>query len=111
MKIGHVIVPAAGLDPQIDFYEALGLTTRFRDGDRYAALTDGVVTLGLADASEQPVPGRVLVSIEVDDLDATLARCVALGAEADEPVLGSHERRALIEDPSGNPVVVYEKLP
>ena len=109
MKVGHVIVPADDLDAQLDFYGALGLTTKFRDGDRYAALTDGAVTLGLADASQQPVPGRVLLSIEVDDLDAVLAQLA--GAVVGDPVVGPHERRALVEDPGGNPVVVYEKLP
>lgn len=109
MKVGHVIVPAADLDAQLAFYGALGLTTKFRDGDRYAALTDGAVTLGLADASQQPVPGRVLLSIEVDDLDAALAGLA--GAVVGERVVGPHERRVLVEDPSGNPVALYEKLP
>ncbi|RNL61968.1 VOC family protein [Nocardioides marmoriginsengisoli] len=105
MKIGHVIVPADDLGAQLAFYEGLGLTTRFRDGDRYAAVTDGAVTLGLADESQQPVAGRVLVSVEVDDLDAVLE-----GYPGTEVVVGPHERRATITDPSGNPVVVYEKL-
>ncbi|MFF5257872.1 VOC family protein [Actinomadura viridis] len=106
MRIGHVIVPAADLEAQLAFYGSLGLTTRFRDGDRYAALTDGATTIGLADASQQPVPGRVLLSIEVDDLDAHLARL-----PAGEPVTGPHERRAVVTDPGGNPVVLYERLP
>jgi predicted enzyme related to lactoylglutathione lyase len=111
MKIGHVIVPAADLDAQLAFYEQLGLTTKFRDGDRYAAVTDGVVTLGLADASQQPVAGRTVVSIEVDDLDASLAALAASGTPAAEPQVGPHERRALVADPDGNPVVIYERTP
>jgi predicted enzyme related to lactoylglutathione lyase len=111
VKIGHVIVPAADLDAQLTFYEGLGLNTKFRDGDRYAALTDGVVTLGLADESQQPVVGRVLISIEVDDLSACLLRLAQAGGSAAEPVVGPHERRATVIDPSGNPVVIYEKLP
>lgn len=111
MKIGHVIVPADDLDAQVEFYSSLGLTTRFRDGDRYAALTDGTVTLGLADESQQPAPGRVLVSIEVEDLDACLAGLTELGADPDTLVIGPHERRALVHDPAGNPIAVYERLP
>ncbi|MFG2043480.1 VOC family protein [Dactylosporangium sp. NPDC048998] len=109
MRIGHVIVPAGDLDAQIGFYAALGLTTKFRDGDRYAALTDGAVTIGLADESQQPVPGRTVLSIQVDDLDACVARLAAAGATAGEPVVGPHERRTLVTDPAGNPVVLYER--
>lgn len=105
MKIGHVIVPAADLDAQLEFYTALGLTTRFRDGDRYAAVTDGHATIGLADESQQPVAGRTVVSIQVDDLDAHAERLSA-GA----PVTGPHERRIVVTDPCGNPVVLYERL-
>ncbi|WP_433528391.1 VOC family protein [Micromonospora sp. CA-263727] len=110
MRIGHLIVPASDLDAQIDFYTTLGLAVRFRDGDRYAALTDGAVTIGLADAAQQPVAGRVLLSVEVDDLDACLARSVAAGATATPVVVGPHERRAVVVDPGGNSVVLYERL-
>lgn len=116
MKIGHVIVPGDDLGAQIGFYESLGLTTRFRDGDRYAAVTDGTVTLGLADQSQQPAPDQVVVSIEVEDLDACLAGLVdlagsaAAGAQSGEPVVGPHERRAVVLDPAGNPVALYERL-
>ncbi|MEC9052389.1 MAG: VOC family protein [Actinomycetota bacterium] len=109
MRIGHLIVPADDLDAQLAFYGGLGLTTRFRDGDRYAAVTDGTVTIGLADATQQPVAGRTMVSIEVDDLEATLATLTGLGARVTEPVAGPHERRAVVSDPSGNPLTVYER--
>ncbi|MFI7026854.1 VOC family protein [Micromonospora sp. NPDC049900] len=110
MKIGHVIVPADELDAQLDFYTGLGLAVRFRDGDRYAALTDGTVTVGLADASQQPVAGRTLLSIQVDDLDACLAQATAAGGTAGDVVVGPHERRAVVVDPGGNPLVVYQRL-
>ena len=109
MRIGHLIVPADDLDAQLAFYGGLGLTTRFRDGDRYAAVTDGTVTIGLADQTQQPVAGRTMVSIEVDDLEATLATLTGLGARVAEPVAGPHERRAVVTDPSGNPLTVYER--
>ncbi|MBM7517467.1 VOC family protein [Nocardioides nitrophenolicus] len=109
MRIGHVIVPAEDLDAQLAFYGELGLTTRFRDGDRYAAVTDGTVTLGLADETQQPLAGRTMVSIEVDDLDACIARLGAAGTAAGDPVVGPHERRVVVTDPSGNPVALYER--
>lgn len=106
MKIGHIIVPVQQLDAQISFYESLGLSMRFRDGDRYAGMTDGTTTIGLADSSQQPVAGRIVLSIEVDDLDAALAR---LGKAEMEIVQGPHERRALVSDAAGNPVAIYER--
>ena len=110
MKIGHIIVPADDMDAQLEFYGRLGLDTKFRDGDRYAALTDGVVTLGLADASQQPVPGRTVVSVEVDDLDDVVAGLRASGTAVDDIVVGPHERRVVVTDPAGSPVVLYERL-
>lgn len=105
MKIGHIIVPAGDLDAQLGFYESLGLTTRFRDGDRYAAVTDGATTVGLAGESQQPVAGRTVLTVQVDDLDS----CLQSHPSA-EPVEGPHERRAVVTDPAGNPVVLYERL-
>ncbi|OLT31639.1 hypothetical protein BJF79_00020 [Actinomadura sp. CNU-125] len=106
MKIGHVIVPSAGMDEQVAFYASLGLAVKFRDGERYAALTDGTTVIGLADESQQPVAGRTMLGIEVDDLDAVAARL-----SAGEPVAGPHERRIVVRDPAGNPLVLYERLP
>lgn len=111
MRIGHVIVPADDLDAQLAFYTSLGLTVRFRDGDRYAAVTDGTVTVGLADATQQPVAGRTVLSIQVDDLDACLAELAAAGATVSTPITGPHERRALVTDPTGNPLTLYQPHP
>lgn len=112
VKLGSVIVPSTDLDALTSFYvDRLGLALRFRDGDRYAAVTDGTVTLGLATPAEQPEPGRVVVSIEVTGLDELLSGWADDGLEVGEPVVGPHERRAVVRDPSGNAVVVYEKLP
>jgi predicted enzyme related to lactoylglutathione lyase len=110
MRVGHVIVPADDMDAQVAFYQALGLSLRFRDGDRYAGVTDGTVTLGLADASQQPVAGRTLLSFEVDDLDLAVAGALAAGATGGQQGVGAHERQALVVDPCGNAVVLYERL-
>ncbi|MBS4752149.1 VOC family protein [Nocardioides sp. zg-ZUI104] len=110
MRIGHLIVPADDLDAQLGFYERLGLSVRFRDGDRYAALTDGTTTLGLAGPGEQPVAGRTVLSLEVDDLDAVVADLADAGTETGPVVVGPHERRVLVHDRAGNPVTLYEKL-
>ncbi len=111
VKAGHVIVPAGDLDAVTAFYtERLGLSLRFRDGDRYAAVTDGSVTLGLAAPAEQPDPGRVVPSFEVYGIDELVTSWRADGLEVGDPFDGAHERRAVVRDPGGNLVVVYERL-
>ncbi len=112
VKLGHVIVPADDLDAASAFWvERLGLELRFRDGDRYAAVTDGRTTLGLAAPEEQPAPGVVAVSVQVTGLDELLASWTADGLTVGDVVDGPHERRVLVRDPAGNPVVIYEAHP
>ncbi|WP_235735336.1 VOC family protein [Nocardioides alcanivorans] len=111
MKIGHVIVPVADVESAARFYvERLGLELRFRDGDRYAAVGDGSVTLGLAAPVEQPVEDRIVVSLQVESLEAFLAAWSADDGDVGEIVEGGHERRVTLRDPFGNPVVVHERI-
>ena len=43
------------------------------------------------------------------DLDATLAKALAAGGKArSEPIKGPDGRQVLVDDPSGNPVEVFE---
>ena len=58
----------------------------------------------------QPVPGgwNRLV-LEVDDLDTTIAALQAAGAHfRSEVVRGPGGRQVLVEDPSGNPVELFQ---
>jgi catechol 2,3-dioxygenase-like lactoylglutathione lyase family enzyme len=111
VRIGHVVVPADEIEAQVGFYTGLGLSLRFRDGDRYAAVSDGVATIGLAGTTEQPVAGRTVVALEVEDLEATLARLDAQEVPHGLPEVGPHELRTVVTDPGGNPVVLYERRP
>jgi len=108
VKIGHLIVPTAGMDADLGFYSGFGLTTRFRDSDAYAAVTDGTVTIGLAGEVEQPLPGRTLLTLQVEDIAAEGARLRACGVEVGPVQEGAHELRVLVSDPSGNPVLIYQ---
>ncbi|WP_327086646.1 VOC family protein [Nonomuraea sp. NBC_01738] len=107
MKLGNVLVPVADLDAAIAFY---GLPVMFRDGDRFAALDGGGVTIALCGPDEQVTPG-VAVSFKVGDVAAAAKEFTASGASVlSPPQAGPHEWRAVLRDPSGNVFVLYSPL-
>jgi predicted enzyme related to lactoylglutathione lyase len=111
-RIGNVSYRVADMDAAVAFYgQTLGLAQKFRDGDNWAAFDVGGVTLALEGASE-PIPagGGATVSLRVDGLDELVTSLRAAGAQVGEVVVGGHERRANLTDPSGNILVLYEPL-
>jgi predicted enzyme related to lactoylglutathione lyase len=107
-KLGMVIHPVEDLESAARFYEsALGLTLKFRDGDRFCAFDLGGVTIALAAGTERLTQSPA-VSLKVADLDAALAKLQAAGAKLLRgPEVGPHERRAVLEDPAGNALILY----
>ncbi len=107
-KVGMVIHPVDDLDAAEAFYrDGLGLEPMFRDGDRFAALRAGDVTVALA-AGDEILADRATVSYKVDDIEGAVAALEAAGARVERAVEeGPHERRAVLRDPAGNPFVVY----
>lgn len=107
-----IMLSTDDLDESVRFYtESLGMTLKFRDGDHFAALDGGSVTLALATAIDHPIPGQVVVGIKTDDVDAA-ARAVeaAGGGIARAPYDDAHERRAVVYDGQGNGLVFYSPL-
>jgi predicted enzyme related to lactoylglutathione lyase len=101
------------------FYTSLlGAEENFRypeDGPLfYVGLRLGDSDLGLsADSSVEPgAPGRMLLSIEVADVDAVLPRVEQLGGEAPGPAndMPWGQRVAHIKDPDGNVVNLTQQL-
>lgn len=109
--LGNVLYPAADIDAAVAFYrDAVGLPLKFQDGDRYAALDGGGATFALASAGEDVTGGRTAASFRVPDVAAAVERLVAAGATVVRPAEeGPHEVRAVLDDPWGNPVVLYAK--
>ncbi len=74
----------------------------------YLSLRIGDCELGIvADGSIEGAPaGRVLLSLEVPDVDAALARVESLGGEAPAPAndMPWGQRVAHVKDPDGNAV-------
>ncbi|WP_206184665.1 VOC family protein [Thermoactinospora rubra] len=107
IKLGNVLVPVADLDQAIAFY---GLPVKFRDGDRFAALDAGGVTVALAGPAEH-VAAQAAPSYKVEDLARAVREFTERGAAVERaPETGPHERRAVLRDPSGNVFVLYQPL-
>lgn len=107
-----VMLSTDDLDASIDFYvDTLGMTLKFRDGAHFAALDGGSVTLALATSIDHPMPGKVVPGIRTDDVDAAAAAVEAKGgAIVKGPYDDAHERRAVVYDAQGNPLVFYAPL-
>ncbi|MFI6498683.1 VOC family protein [Nonomuraea typhae] len=104
MKLGNVFIPVNDLDEAIAFY---GLPVTFRDGDRFAALDGGGVTLALAAPAEH-VTAACAPSYKVGDVRQAVHDLEARGATVlTPPETGPHETRAVLRDPSGNVFVLY----
>jgi catechol 2,3-dioxygenase-like lactoylglutathione lyase family enzyme len=108
-----VVLSTDDLDESIRFYsETLGMSLKFRDGAHYAALDGGSVTLALATPVDHPLPDHVVVGIKTADVDAAAAAIEANGGGIVKgPYNDAHERRVVVYDNKGNPLVFYSPLP
>jgi catechol 2,3-dioxygenase-like lactoylglutathione lyase family enzyme len=105
----------------VDFYvQRLGFTEVQRYGPAMAVVERADLQLWLAGPAasasrpmpdgRQPEPGgwNRLV-IEVDDLDALLDQLTVAGSSfRNQPISGPGGRQVLVDDPSGNPVELFE---
>ncbi len=110
------------VDEALPFYvEALGFVIDMHPAPGFAAISRGDLRLmlnqpgaGGAGASMPdgavPAPGGWnRIQIEVDDLDAVVARLQGAGHRfRNEIVQGNGGRQILVEDPSGNPIELLE---
>lgn len=110
-QVRMVVLSTEDLDASIAFYEGLGFPLKFRDGDHFAALDGGTITLALATALDHPIHGQVVVGIKTDDVDAA-AQAIdeSGGGIARGPYDDAHERRAVVYDNQGNGLVFYTPI-
>jgi catechol 2,3-dioxygenase-like lactoylglutathione lyase family enzyme len=105
----------------ITFYvDPLGFALRQRFGDAMAIVARDDLSLWLAgpqaSASRAMPDGRLpspggwaRIVIEVDDLDSLVSRLEAAGTRfRNTPISGPGGRQVLCEDPSGNPIELFE---
>lgn len=108
------------IDAALPFYAALGFSMAERWGPPFAMLARGDLTLwlsgpgssasrALADGSTPRPGGWNRLVIEVDDLAASIAALRRTGARfRSEPVQGPGGRQVLVDDPSGNPIELFQ---
>ena len=111
--VRQLIVSVDDVTAAIGYYrDELGLTLRFQDGTRWAALALGDLTIGIAGPGEHPAEhGETALGIKVTDLDAALESVVRSGGEILQPPRADeHERRASCRDQFGTLIALYEPL-
>ena len=108
------------VDASLPFYRAIGFRLTDRWGPPFAIVKGKGLSLWLSgpgtsarktlkDGSEPRPGGWNRLVIEVKDLDTTIARLEASGARfRSTPVKGPGGRQVLVEDPSGNPIELFE---
>jgi catechol 2,3-dioxygenase-like lactoylglutathione lyase family enzyme len=108
------------VDAVLSFYQALGFELADRWGPPFAILKKGGLELWLSGPGTSaagpmpdgavPTPGgwnRLVIS--VDQLDAIITVLRNEGAHfRNEPIAGPGGRQVLAEDPSGNPIELFE---
>jgi catechol 2,3-dioxygenase-like lactoylglutathione lyase family enzyme len=112
------------LDAAVDFYsQHLGFTIEMRPAPIFAMLTRGDLRLvlsvpggnnmgggsQLADGRTPEPGGWNRFTVEVDDLEATVARLKSAGVKfRGDIIIGTGGDQALAEDPSGNPIEIFQ---
>lgn len=108
------------VDAAIAFYSVLGFVLADRWGPPFAVMKLGDLTLWvsgpgtsaaktLPDGSEPQPGGWNRFVIEVPNIDSAVKDLAAKGGRfRSEPIQGPGGRQVLCEDPSGNPVELFE---
>lgn len=108
------------VDESLPFYRALGFKLADRWGPPFAIVKGHGLSVWLSapgtsarkrlKSGQLPVPGgwnRLVIPVK--DLKATVVKLVALGiAFRAKPIAGPGGQQALVEDPSGNPIEVFQ---
>jgi catechol 2,3-dioxygenase-like lactoylglutathione lyase family enzyme len=110
------------VDAAIPFYtEQLGFHVEMHPAPGFASLSYGDLRLllnrpgaggagqSMPDGSDPAPGGWNRVQIAVDDIDAVVAKLKASGASfRNEVVTGNGGKQVLVEDPSGNPIELFQ---
>ena len=113
------------VDAAIAFYsQQLGFETAMHPAPKFAMLTRGDLRLvlsapnpsagggqAMSDGTQQEPGGWNRFAIEIDDLAATVEQLRKAGAHfRNEIVTGVGGKQIIVDDPSGNPVELFEPI-
>lgn len=103
------VLPVSDLEAAIALHTGrLGFTVRFRDGDRWAVLDAGTLSLALAAGEERAELTGPALMVRVGDVPAAVRTMAGAGARVVRPpTAGTHETRAVIELPDSTSLVLY----
>ena len=109
--VKQILIPVSDIGAAVDFYTRhFGFPLKFRDGDRYAALDGGAITIALAARGEAVAGKAITFSVVTEDVVAFVGEARAQGVQVlSDLVQGPHELRAVVADDDGNPIVVYSR--
>jgi len=108
------------VDVSLPFYEALGFSLTERWGPPFAMLAHGDLELWLsgpgtsaskpmADGTSPAPGGWNRLVLEVENLHGAMDAVRAAGARfRSEPIQGPGGEQVLVEDPSGNPIELFQ---
>lgn len=103
------VVPVADLDAAIALRtDRLGFSLRFRDGDRWAVLDCGTLSLALAAGADRAGLAGPALMVRVGDVPDAVRTLAGEGARVVRPAAaGAHETRAVVELPDSTSLVLY----
>ncbi|MCL6563139.1 MAG: VOC family protein [Firmicutes bacterium] len=112
MRVKNAFLVVSDMASAVQFYqEVLCLPLQFQDGHRWTQFKVDGFTWALASPEEAALPAgsNALLTLEVDDLEATRRRLadagIAVSAVRD---MGPHGKTARFQDPDGNWIQLYE---
>ncbi len=108
------------VDASLPFYEALGFKLRDRWGPPFAIVKRKSLSIWLSgpgtsarkklkDGSVPEPGGWNRLILEVKDIESMVAKLESQGAKfRSKPIKGPGGKQVLVEDPSGNPIELFE---
>jgi len=104
-RLQNVVLTVQDMEKMAQFYsEALSLSLRFRDGEKWTQLTDGEHFFALAAPEEMPFSASGSIPIfEVENVESARDQMTELGAVVSTiRDMGDHGLTATVTDPEGN---------
>ena len=112
-KFSSAYYVVGNMDQAVAFYkDTLGMSVKFRDGNRWTQFDVNGVGVALADPSEGSVPpgGGATVVLEVDSLAEMREKLIQSGAHVNAIVdMGGHGKYFTTKDPAGNIVQIFAR--